>query len=102
MCIATVGTVRTFGSCFTMMTTSAVPPAYSPLGVPVTATVTGKVALPPEEEVATIPTELTTPDTVVLLSVGVALTCRPGRTCARSASPISASNTQLPVEMTTT
>ncbi len=58
-------------------------PAYRPAGLPVTATTTGKVALPELDE-ATMPTEVTRPKTGVLAPVGVIVTWSPFATLATS------------------
>src|SRR5450756_1777208 len=84
-----------------MMDTVAAPPAYSPLGLPVTAMVTGKLALPPDDEEATIPTVLTVPKILVVLPVGVISACRPFFRWGRSALPTLAWTTHEVVEITT-
>src|SRR5450631_24347 len=101
VCSAFVGTVSTLSSCLTMMVTSAAPPAYRPLGLPVTMMVTGKVALPLDDEVATIPMDLTVPKILVVLPVGVISACRPFLSLGRSALPTLAWTTHEVVEMTT-
>ena len=63
--------------------------------------VTGKLALPLEDEEATIPTDLTVPKTLVVLPVGVISACRPFFSWGRSALPTLASTTHEVVEMTT-
>ncbi len=83
-----------------MMDTVTAPPAYSPLGLPVTAMVTGKLALPPDDEEATIPTVLTVPKILVVLPVGVISTCRPFFSWGRSALPTLAWTTHAFVEIT--
>ena len=84
-----------------MIATLEVPPAYRPAGLPVTAMVTGKAAVP-EEDDATMPTEATVPKTLVALPVGVISAWSPFLREARSALPTDASTTHELVEMTTT
>lgn len=84
-----------------MTVTSAVSPEYSPLGDPVTAIFTGKVAVVELEAEATIPTDLARPNTFVVLPLGVIWACRPFFTEARSALPTVALTVQLLVEITT-
>ena len=84
-----------------MMATSAAPPAYRPLGLPVTMMVTGKLALPLDDEEATIPTDLTVPKILVVLPVGVISACRPFLSLGRSSLPTLAWTTHEVVEMTT-
>src|SRR4051794_9106641 len=85
-----------------MMDAVAEAPAYMPVGFPVTAMTTGKVALDDvESEDATMPTDCTVPKTRVVESVGVIWACMPFLTEARSALPTLASTTQDVVEITT-
>jgi len=63
--------------------------------------VTGKLALPEDEE-ATMPTDLTVPKTLVVLPVGVISACRPFFSWGRSALVTLASTTHEVVEMTMT
>src|SRR5450759_4057021 len=84
-----------------MMETSAAPPAYRPLGLPVTEMVTGKLALPLEDEEATMPMDLTVPKTFAALPVGVISACIPFVRWGRYSLPTLASTTHEVVEMTT-
>ena len=83
--MAAVGTSTTLLSCTVMIETVAVAPAYSPLGVPVTAMTTGKAATPDPDE-AIMPTEETVPYTGVVEEAGVMTAWSPGFTCATSVS----------------
>ena len=74
-------------------------PAYRPVGLPVTATTTGNVALPELDE-ATMPTDVTSPNTGVLAPVGVIVTWSPFCTLATSPASTVASTTYDPVLMT--
>ncbi|OYO13554.1 hypothetical protein CGZ94_11350 [Enemella evansiae] len=69
--IAAVGTVRMSSYCRTTIDTLAEPPAYRPAGLPVTATVTGKVAAPPLLLAAITPTWATVPAAFCELPAGV-------------------------------
>ena len=75
-----------------MIDTVTVLPAYRPAGVPVTEMTTGN-ALVPEDDEATIPTELTKPNTGVAEPVVVMLTWSPLAMFATSAAPTEASTT---------
>src|SRR5690242_20671749 len=85
-----------------MMATFAEPPAYRPVGEPVTATVTGNSALPLEDDEATMPTDCTTPKTGLVDPVGVISASKPDFSCARSVLPTVALTIQLSVEITVT
>src|SRR5438876_1855821 len=65
------------------------------------AIVTGNVALPALDVEATMPIEVTVPNTRFVVSVGVISAWSPFFSCARSALPTDASTIQLLVEMTT-
>ena len=82
------------------MATFAEPPAYKPVGDPVTVIVTGNSALPLEDDDATMPTDCTTPKTGLVEPVGVISASRPDLSCARSVLPTVAFTIQLSVEMT--
>ena len=75
-----------------MIDTFAELPAYRPLGLPVTEMTTGK-PVDPEEDEATIPTELTRPNTGVVEPVVVKVTWSPLAMFARSLAPTEASTT---------
>src|SRR5690349_14846085 len=74
------------------MTTEAVVPAYTPVGEPVTAMVTGKVEVPP----------LVVPTIGWVAPLGVIDACSPFFSLARSEAPTVASTTHEFVAMTTT
>src|SRR5450759_3079229 len=101
VCSALVGTVSRLSICLTMMETSAAPPAYKPLGLPVTTMVTGKLALPLDDDEAMMPMDLTVPNILVALPVGVISACRPFLSLGRSALPTLACTTLEVVEITT-
>src|ERR1035437_77771 len=82
-----------------MIETFAVLPAYRPVGLPVTEMTTGK-ALVPEEDEATIPTELTRPNTGVVEPVAVIVTWSPWAIFATSAAPTEALTMYEPVLIT--
>ena len=67
-------------------------PAYRPVGLPVTETTTGN-ALDPEEDEATIPIELTRPNTEVVEPVPVIVTSSPLAMFAKSLAPTEALTT---------
>jgi hypothetical protein len=75
-----------------MIDTLAELPAYRPLGLPVTEMTTGN-PVDPEAEEATIPMELTRPNTGVLEPVVVMVTWSPLAMFARSLAPTEASTT---------
>ena len=82
-----------------MIETFAVLPAYKPVGLPVTEMTTGK-ALVPEEDEATIPTELTRPNTGVVEPVAVIVTWSPLAMFATSLAPTEALTMYEPVLIT--
>jgi hypothetical protein len=67
-------------------------PAYKPAGLPVTAMTTGNALVPVDDE-ATIPIELTRPNTGVVEPVVVIVTWSPVAMFARSLAPTEASTT---------
>ncbi len=75
-----------------MIETVAELPAYRPAGLPVTEMTTGK-ALDPEEEEATIPTEVTWPNTGVVEPAVVMVAWLPLAMFARSLAPTEALTT---------
>src|SRR6476620_934816 len=83
------------------MTTLAVVPAYTPVGDPVTAMVTGKVEVPPLV-VPMTPTVETVPKIGCVAPVGVIVTCIPFFSLARSAAPTVELTSHAFVAMTTT
>jgi len=82
-----------------MIDTVTVLPAYRPAGVPVTEMTTGN-ALDPEDDEATIPTELTKPNTGVVEPVVVMLTWSPLAMFATSLAPTEALTMYEPVLIT--
>jgi len=87
-------------TCLTMSTTPALPPAYSPGGLPVTSMTTGNIAVPPADELASTPTEAIVPNTRTELPVGVIVACNPFLSCGRSALLTLAWTTQASVVIT--
>jgi len=100
LCRDLVGTDRTSVTCLTMSTTPALPPAYSPGGLPVTSMTTGNIAVPPADELASTPTEAIVPNTRTELPVGVIVACNPFLSCGRSALLTLAWTTQASVVIT--
>jgi hypothetical protein len=75
-----------------MIDTVTVLPAYKPAGDPVTLITTGNELVPDEDD-ATIPIELTSPNTGVLEPVVVIVAWSPLAMFARSLAPTDASTT---------